>query len=84
MPRSITAPSMSQLPKAARRINFGEKVFNRKAMRKYLNKQTYEALVDTIENGTPLTREVADGIASGMRQWALEHGADIIRTGSSP
>ncbi len=55
---------------------FGEKVFNREAMRKYLNKQTYEALVDTIENGTPLTREVADGIASGMRQWALEHGAD--------
>ncbi|MBP3483004.1 MAG: glutamine synthetase III [Alistipes sp.] len=55
---------------------FGDKVFGRKAMRKYLNKQTYEALVDTIENGTPLTREVADGIASGMRQWALEHGAD--------
>lgn len=55
---------------------FGEKVFNREAMRKYLNKQTYEALVDTIENGTPLTREVANGIASGMRQWALEHGAD--------
>ena len=23
-----------------------------------------------------LTREVADGIAAGMRQWALEHGAD--------
>ncbi len=45
-------------------------------MRKYLNKATYDALVDTMENGTPLTREVADGIAAGMRQWALEHGAD--------
>ena len=55
---------------------FGKRVFGRAAMRKYLNKATYDALVDTMENGTPLTREVADGIAAGMRQWALEHGAD--------
>ena len=55
---------------------FGKKVFGRAAMRKYLNKATYEALVDTMENGTRLTREVADSIAAGMRQWALEHGAD--------
>ncbi len=55
---------------------FGEKVFGRDAMRKYLNKATYDALTDTMENGTPLTREVADSIAAGMRQWALEHGAD--------
>lgn len=26
--------------------------------------------------GTPLTLEVADGVAAGMRQWALDHGAD--------
>ena len=38
---------------------FGKKVFGRAAMRKYLNKATYEALVDTMENGTRLTREVA-------------------------
>ena len=55
---------------------FGKRVFGRAAMRKYLNKATYDALVDTMENGTPLTREVADGIAAGMRQWALKHGAD--------
>ena len=55
---------------------FGEKVFGRAAMRKYLDKKTYAALLDTMENRTPLTREVADSIAAGMRQWALEHGAD--------
>ncbi len=55
---------------------FAAKVFSHAAMRKYLNKQTYDALSDTMENGTPLTREVADSIAAGMRQWALEHGAD--------
>ena len=55
---------------------FGAKVFTGKAMRKYLDKKTFEALTDTMANGTPLTREVADSIAAGMRQWALEHGAD--------
>ncbi len=55
---------------------FGEKVFSKAAMRRYLDRKTYEALIDTMENGTPLTREVADSIAAGMRQWALEHGAD--------
>ena len=55
---------------------FGEKVFGRDAMRKYLDKRTFAALLDTMENRTPLTREVADSIAAGMRQWALEHGAD--------
>ncbi len=55
---------------------FGEKVFGRKQMRKYLNKQTFEALTATIENNTPLTQDVADAVAAGMRQWALKHGAD--------
>ncbi len=55
---------------------FGEKVFGRKQMRKYLNKQTYEALISTMEGGSPLTLDVADAVAAGMRQWALEHGAD--------
>lgn len=55
---------------------FGKKVFGRAAMRKYLDKTTYAQLLDTMEKRTPLTREVADSIAAGMRQWALEHGAD--------
>ncbi|MFI3265190.1 MAG: glutamine synthetase III [Rikenellaceae bacterium] len=55
---------------------FGEKVFNKAAMRKYLNKQSFTSMVDTMENGTALTREIADSVAAGMRQWALEHGAD--------
>ena len=32
---------------------FGEKVFGRAAMRKYLDKKTYAALLDTMENRTP-------------------------------
>ncbi|MBR2352587.1 MAG: glutamine synthetase III [Alistipes sp.] len=70
------APVEVKAPSANPSDYFGERVFGRRQMRKYLNKQTYEALLDTIENKTPLTRETADAIAAGMRQWALEHGAD--------
>ncbi len=54
---------------------FGEKVFGRKQMRKYLHKDVYKALVDSMDNGTPLSSEIADQIAAGMRNWALEMGA---------
>ena len=52
---------------------FGTKVFGREAMRRYLNKTVYAQLLDTMQRGTPLTLEVADGVAAGMRQrpfWA--------------
>ncbi|WP_418983283.1 glutamine synthetase III [Alistipes sp.] len=55
---------------------FAEKVFNRAAMRKYLDKKTYSILLETMEKRAPLPFEVADSVAAGMRQWALEHGAD--------
>lgn len=55
---------------------FGTKVFGRETMRRYLNKTVYAQLLDTMQRGTPLTLEVADGVAAGMRQWALDHGAD--------
>ena len=53
---------------------FGENVFNRKAMQKYLSKETYKALTYAIDNGVPLDREVANLVAAGMRMWALEKG----------
>ena len=55
---------------------FGAKVFGRNVMRKYLDKHTYEALLSTMDNNTPLSPELADSVAAGMRQWALDNGAD--------
>ena len=55
---------------------FGCKVFGRAVMRKYLDKTTDEALLSTMDNGTPLSLELADSVAAGMRQWALDNGAD--------
>ncbi len=53
---------------------YGELVFNREKMYKYLPKHTYDALVDAIDNQKALSREVADGVAAGMKQWALDMG----------
>ena len=54
---------------------FGKYVFNRAKMFKYLPEKTYRKLVDAIDNGTPLDREIADSVAEGMKKWAIEMGA---------
>ena len=54
---------------------YGKYVFNRQKMFEYLPKSTYDALVDAIDNKKPLSREVADSVAAGMKQWAIDNGA---------
>ena len=49
---------------------YASHVFDRKKMQEYLPKEAYKAVVNAIENGVPITREVADLIANGMKNWA--------------
>ncbi len=53
---------------------FGELVFNREKMHKYLDVKTFNALVDCIDNGKPLSTAVADKVAAGIKEWAVGHG----------
>ena len=53
---------------------FGKKVFNREKMYKYLPKDVYETMIDVMDNGARLDRQVADVVAEGMKQWATENG----------
>lgn len=57
---------------------FGELVFNREKMRRYLDLSTYTELTACIEGGRPLSRAVADRVAEGMRTWAMERGVTHI------
>ena len=61
-------------PKGKTSEYYGEKVFNRKAMTKYLSKETFKTLNDAIDKGGPVDRKVAEHVAAGMRMWALENG----------
>ncbi len=54
---------------------FGCKVFNRKAMAKYLSKETFRAITHAIDFGEPVSLELAAHIAPAMRMWAMENGA---------
>ncbi|WP_278934694.1 glutamine synthetase III [Parabacteroides johnsonii] len=54
---------------------FGQNVFNRAKMFKYLTEKAYGRITDCIDNGTPLDRETADAVAVGMKKWAIEMGA---------
>jgi glutamine synthetase len=49
-------------------------VFNRQKMYKYLPADVYAELVNVIDNGARLDRSIADAVASGMKQWAMENG----------
>ena len=53
---------------------FGKYVFNREKMYKYLPKDVYDKLIDVIDNGTRLDRSIADAVAAGIKQWAVENG----------
>ena len=57
---------------------FGELVFDRKKMCKYLDVDSLHALLDCIEGGKPLDRKTADGVARGMKEWAIEHGVTHV------
>lgn len=52
---------------------FGELVFNRPKMHKYLEPDILKSLIDCIDRGEALDRATADGVAKGVKIWALEH-----------
>lgn len=63
------------IPKERPSDYYGKYVFNRQKMYQYLERKTYEALVYAIDNKEPLSRELADGVAAGMKKWAMDNGA---------
>ena len=44
-------------------------------MFKYLPTPVYSKLVDAMDNGVALDRDIADKVAEGMKRWAMELGA---------
>ena len=68
-------PVKVEIPKEKSSEYYGKAVFNRQKMFEYLPKKTFEALTKAIDNKEPLSREFADSVAAGMKQWALDNGA---------
>lgn len=57
---------------------FGELVFDRVKMPRYLDSQTLKSLLQCMDEGKGLDRRTADAVAAGMKEWALEHNVTHV------
>ena len=64
-----------EIPKERPNEYYGKQVFNRQKMFEYLPRETFEVLVNAVENKEPLPRQYADSVATGLKQWAIDNGA---------
>jgi len=54
---------------------FGANVFDKKKMKEYLSGEAFGGIINSIDNGEPIPRDLADQVASSMRSWAMSKGA---------
>jgi glutamine synthetase len=54
---------------------YGANVFSAAVQRQRLPKAVFKQLQKTIEEGAPLSHELADSVAAAMKDWAMEKGA---------
>ena len=54
---------------------YGKNVFTIAKMKDYLSKDTYKELVQIVDGGSKISRELADQIAQAMKSWAISNGA---------
>ena len=67
-------PVEVDLPKGPVSSYFSENVFDKLKMERYLSREAFRAVVTAIDEGTPITRPIADQVATGMQAWAMERG----------
>ncbi len=53
---------------------FSRNVFDKQKMERFLSREAYRAVMTAIDEGTPINRQIADQVATGMQAWAMEHG----------
>lgn len=68
-------PKCVSLPSNKVTDYYGDLVFNVESMRKYLSQESFRAVMTANESGISIDRKMSDGIASGMKSWAVDNGA---------
>ncbi|QXV64769.1 glutamine synthetase III [Mucilaginibacter sp. 21P] len=64
-----------KLPSSKISDYFGVNVFDKQKMKEFLSKDAYAVIVDSIDNGVPIPRDMAEQVASSMKAWAMAKGA---------
>src|ERR1700753_3015748 len=63
---------------------FGANVFDKKKMKEYLSTDAYQGIINSIEKGEPIPRDMAEQVASAMKSWAMGKGATHYTHWSQP
>jgi glutamine synthetase len=53
---------------------YGKNVFGDKAMKNHLQSDAYKSVMKSIDDGTRIERDVADQVASAMKEWSTNKG----------
>ncbi|HEX5003389.1 MAG TPA: glutamine synthetase III [Bacteroidia bacterium] len=54
---------------------FGQNVFDKDTMQKFLSKESYKQVLEAVESGQQIERKVAEQVATAMMAWAVSKGA---------
>ena len=54
---------------------FSSSVFDKLKMKEYLSKEAYQVIINSIEKGEPIPRDMAEQVASVMKSWAMSKNA---------
>jgi len=54
---------------------YGSYVFDKRSMKDYLSKEAYNSVLESIESGNPLNRDMSEQIATGLKAWAMSKNA---------
>jgi glutamine synthetase len=54
---------------------FGQNVFDKNTMQKFLSKESYRQVLEATESGQQIQRRVAEQVATAMMAWAISKGA---------
>ena len=65
-----------ELPSVKVSDYFASMVFHDEVMQNYLPSDVYKSVKNAIKNGTKLDRSIADQVATSMKTWAAEKGAN--------
>ena len=71
---SLKYKSVNVEEKERRSDLFGRNVFNENTMRQYLTKDAFNGVMNAIQHGKKIDRNIADQVASSMKDWALTKG----------
>jgi len=74
-PRSFDVPRLADGHRAPVSSFFGRHVLDLIKLRERMPRETFNALIATLRHGSPLTKDIAETVASVAKEWAVSHGA---------